>query len=75
MSRPTLRRSALGEPEVANAGAPVEARCGRVVLVCVIECAIVHGIDGDIAVIAPAIGGAALATRTVEEMLLPRQGI
>ena len=71
MRRAFLRRSALGKFEVADAGAPIEAGCGLVVLVRVIERAIVHGIDCEIAVIAPAIRGSALAARAVEKMLLP----
>ena len=70
-----LRRCALDKPEVADTRAPVEAGRRRVVLVCVIERAIVHRIDRDIAVIAPAIGGGALTAGPVEKMLLPRQGI
>ena len=75
MHRALLRRCAFGELEVADARAPVEAGRGRVVLVRVIERAIVHGIDCDIAVIAPAIGGGTLATGPIEKMLLARQGI
>ena len=70
-----LRRSALGKPEVADAGAPIEAGRGLVILVCVIERAVVHWIDCEIAVIAPAVGGSALAARAVEKMLLTRQRI
>ena len=64
------RRRALGKSEVADARAPIEAGRRRVVLVRVIEGAIVHRIDGEIAVIAPATRGSALATRAVEKMLL-----
>ena len=70
-----LRRCALGEPEVADSRAPVEAGCGRIVFVCVIERAIVHWIDCDIAIITPAIGRGILAARAIKKMLLPRQGI
>ena len=70
-----LRRSALGKPEVADAGAPIEAGRGLVVLVRVVERAVVHRIDCEITVIAPAIGGGALAAGAVEKMLLTRQGI
>ena len=45
------------------------------VLVRVVERAVVHRIDCEIAVIAPAIGGGALAAGAVEKMLLTRQGI
>ena len=75
MRRALLRRCALGESEIADARAPVEAGRRRVVLVCVVEGAVVHRIDCDIAVIAPAIGGGALAAGAVEKMLLARQGI
>ena len=75
MRRALLRRCALGKPEIADARAPVEARRRWVVLVCVIEGAIVHRIDCEIAVIAPAIGRSTLAPGPVEEMLLPRQGV
>ena len=64
-----LRRSALSKPEVADACAPIEASRCLVVFVRVVEGAVVHGIDGEIAVIAPAIGGASLATGAVEKML------
>ena len=70
-----LRRSALSKPEVADAGAPIEAGRGLVVLVRVVEGAVVHRIDGEIAVIAPAIGGSALAAGAVKKMLLTRQGV
>ena len=75
MRRALLWRCALGEFEVADARAPVEAGRRRVVFVCVIESAIVHRIDCDIAVIAPAIGRSTLAAGPIEKMLLPRQGI
>jgi len=75
MARAVLRRCALDKPEVADTRAPVEAGRRGVVLVCVVERAIVHRIDRDIAVIAPAIGGGTLAAGPVEKMLLPRQGI
>jgi len=75
MRRALLRRCALGEPEVADLRAPVEAGRRRIVLVCVIERAIVYRIDCEIAVIAPAIGRSTLAAGPVEKMLLPRQGI
>jgi len=70
-----LRRSALSKLEVTDAGAPIEAGRGLIVLVCEIESAVVHRIDGEITVIAPAIGGSALAARAIEKMLLPRQGV
>ena len=70
-----LRRSALSKLEVTDAGAPIEAGRGLVVLVRVIERAVVHRIDCEITVIAPAIGSSALAARAIEKMLLPRQGI
>jgi len=70
-----LRRSALSKPEVADAGAPIEAGRGLVVLARVVERAVVHRIDGEIAVVAPAIGGGALTARAVEKMLLTRQRI
>ncbi len=66
---PFLRRGALGEFEVADARTPVKAGSGRVVFVGVVEGAIVHRINGDIAVIAPAIGGAGLATGAIKKML------
>ena len=70
-----LRRCALSKPEVADARAPVEAGRRRVVLVCLIERAIVHRIDCEIAVIAPAIGRSTLAAGPVEKMLLARQDV
>ena len=70
-----LRRSALSKLEVANAGAPIEAGRGQVVLVRVVETAVVHRIDREITVIAPAVRGRALAARAVEKMLFTRQGI
>ena len=69
MPRALLWRCALGKPEVADAGAPIEAGCGLVVLVRVVERAVVHRIDCEITIIAPAIGGSALAARAVEKML------
>ena len=75
MRRPLLRGGALREPEVANARAPVEAARRLVVLVRIIERAIVHRIDCDIAVIAPAIGRSTLAAGPVEKMLFARQNI
>ena len=75
MPRARLQRCALGKPEIADARAPVEARRRWVVLVCIIEGAIVHRIDCEIAVIAPAIGRSTLAAGPVEKMLLTRQGI
>jgi hypothetical protein len=75
MRRTFLRRCTLGESEVANARPPVEAGRRRIVLVCVVERTIIHRIDGDIAVIAPAIGRSTLAAGPVEKMLLTRQGI
>ena len=70
-----LRRSALSKPEVADAGAPIEAGRGLVVLVRVVERAVVYRINGEIAVIAPAIGSACLAARAVKKMLFTRQRI
>src|SRR3954453_15202548 len=70
-----LRRSALSKPEGANAGAPVEAGRSLVVLVCVVEGAVVHRIEGEITVIAPTVGSACLAPGSVEKMLLPRQAV
>src|SRR6188472_2989663 len=70
-----LRRGALSKPEVPDAGAPVEAGRGLVVLARVVERAVVHRIDGEIAVVAPAIGGGALTACAVEKMLLTRQRI
>ena len=75
MTRALLRRCTPGESEVADNGAPVEAGRSRIVLVCVVKRAIVHRIDSDIAVIAPAIGRGTLTAGSVEKMLLPRQGI
>jgi hypothetical protein len=69
MRRAFLWRSALGKLEVADAREPVKAGRGGVVLVGVIEGAIVDRIDCDIAVITPAIGGARLASRSIEKML------
>ena len=67
-----LRCGAAGKLEVADARTPVKAACCRVVFVCVIERAIVYGINSDIAIIAPAIGGARLAPGTIEKMLFAR---
>ena len=64
-----LRRCALGELEVADARAPVEAGRRQVVLICVVKSAVVHRIDRDIAVITPAIGSACLATGAIKKML------
>ena len=69
MRRAVLRRSTLGEPEVANLCPPVKAARGSVVLVGVIERAIVNWVYGDIAVIAPAIARGALAACAVKKML------
>jgi len=66
-----LWRGAPGKPEVADACTPVKATRRLVVLVGVVESAIVHRIDGDIAVVAPAIGGACLAPSAVKKMLFP----
>ena len=65
-----LWSGASGKPEIANACPPVEAGRRRVVLVRVVKGAVVHWIDGEIAVIAPAIRGATLAAGAVEKMLL-----
>src|SRR4026207_2506291 len=70
-----LRRSALSKPEVADAGAPIEAGRGLVVLIRVIERAVVHRIHGEIAVIAPPVGSTALAALPIENMLLTRERI
>ena len=70
-----LRRSTLGEFEVADAGAPIEAGRSLVVLVRVVEGAVVHRIDCEITIIAPAIGSACLAAGAVEKMLLTRQRV
>jgi hypothetical protein len=75
MRRAFLRRSALSKPEVADSGAPIEAGRGLVVLVREVERAIVHRIDGEITIIAPAIGSASLAAGAVKKMLLTRQRI
>ena len=69
MRRPFLRCGALGKLEVADACTPVKATSCLVVLVRVIEGAVVHRINGHIAVIAPAIGRACLATGAIEKML------
>ena len=66
---------ASGKPEIANACPPVEATRCLVVLVRVVEGAVVNRINGEIAVIAPAIGSACLATGAVEKMLFTRQGV
>ena len=60
---------APGKPEIADAGTPVKAGSRRVGFVRVVKGAVVHRIDGDIGVVAPAIGGAGLATRAVKKML------
>jgi len=57
------------EFETRDSRAPVENPASLQVFVCVIEGAVVHRINGHIAVIAPAIGGACLATGAVEKML------
>jgi hypothetical protein len=61
-----LRRSALSKPEIADAGAPIEAGRGLVVFVGVVERAVVHRIDCEITIIAPAVGGSVLAARAIE---------
>ena len=75
MRRTFLRRSTLGKFEVADARAPVEAGRRRVVLVCVIERAIVHRIDREIAVIAPAIGRSTLAPGAIKKVLFTCQNV
>src|SRR5439155_19689566 len=50
-----LRASAGGEPERPDSRVPVEGSGGCLVLVRVPEGAVVHGIDADAAVIAPAV--------------------
>ena len=75
MRRTFLRRSALCELEVANASAPVELRRGLVVLVGVVERAVVHRIDGQIAVVSPSITRCTLTTCAIEKMLFSRQGV
>src|SRR4051794_16939980 len=70
-----LQRRALSKSEIPDAGAPIEAGRGLVVLIRVVERAVVHRIDGEIAVFAPAIGRGALAARPIEKMLLTRQRI
>lgn len=69
MRRTFLRRSALCELEVTNASAPVELRRGLVVLVGVVERAVVHRIDRQIAVVSPSIPRCTLTTCAVEKML------
>ena len=64
-----LRRSALGKPKIADARTPVEASCRRIVFVRIVEGAVVHRINGQIAVIAPAIGGPCLAASPIKKML------
>jgi len=64
-----LRRSALGEFEVADACTPAKAGSGRVVFVRVVERAVVHRVNRDIAVVSPAIGRARLATGSIKEVL------
>ena len=62
------RRAALGELEVADARAPVELAVRRVVLVRVPERAVVDRVDGQRAVVAPAVAGTGLAAGAVEEV-------
>ena len=69
MRSPFLWRGASGKTEVTDARSPVKTPGRRVVFVRIVECAIVHGINGDIAVIAPAIGSARLAASAVKKML------
>ena len=54
------------ENEIADARPPIKTASGGVVLVRVVERAIVDGINGNIAVIAPAIGRACLATGAIK---------
>ena len=68
-----LRGGALREPEVANLSAPVKAGRCRVIFVCVVEGAIVHWIDCQISVIAPATAGAGLAAGAIKKMLFTGQ--
>src|SRR6266403_77906 len=66
-----LRRCALGEPKVADPCLPVVATRRCVVLGSIIESAIVHRINGHVAVIAPAIVWEpdGLAASAVKKML------
>ena len=69
MRSPFLWRGASGKPEVADARPPIEAGSARVVLVRIVERAIVHWINREVTVIAPAIGGSGLAAGAVKKML------
>src|SRR5439155_25644642 len=60
-------RPAAGELEVADAGPPVEGPVVGVVLVRVPEGAVDGGVDGHIAVVAPAVAGIGLASFPGEE--------
>ena len=70
MSRAFLRRCALSKLEVADTRAPVEAGGRRIILAGVVESTIIHRIDGDITVVAPAVGGSTLASGAIKKMLL-----
>src|SRR5262249_11199157 len=62
--------AAAREGEVPDPRAPVEARRRRVVLLRVPEGAVVHGVDRQVAVVAPAVARPALAARPREKRRL-----
>ena len=66
---------ALRKLEVANTRAPVEAGRRVVVLVRVIEGALVHRINGQVAVVAPSAGGFSLAASAVKKVLFTYQDV
>ena len=70
-----LRRGAPCKFEIADTCTPVKAGSGSVVLIGIVKRAVIHWINGDIAVIAPAIGGAGLAAGAVKKMLFSRQRV
>jgi hypothetical protein len=69
------RWRALGEPEIADPGLP-ETHCrSLVILVRVVESAIVHRINGHVAVVAPTILGFLLTPGAVKKMLFTGQDV
>jgi len=71
----SLYREALGKLEVANTRAPVEAGRRVVVLVRVIEGALIHRINGQVAVVAPSAVCVSLAAGAVKKVLFTCQDV
>src|SRR5215471_9873766 len=63
------RLVATWELKRGNTGAPLEATRGGDVLVGVPECAIIHGVNRDAGIVAPAVAGALLRASSGDDLL------